>query len=483
MALEAKKDDYPLVTVITATYKRNDLLKEAIQSVLAQTIKDFEYIIVDDACDKATESLVASFKDKRLHYTQNEKNPARTHCRPLNKGIQMSRGKYIAYLDDDNLFYPYHLEVLLKTIQGEDLDVVYCDMMIDQDGKLFYGIQKDFDPQFLINRNFIDTSEILHKREMAFNVGGWDENIPRFTDWNFCVRMAKWGAKFKRVPIAALQYRVISDDTQSGRTPVESWHDPVLGMTMFKPVGWDPAGCKIFVGNLGTNEKETEPKVAIMTKTYDRLDYTKRMWESLNASTNYLFDWFVYDQGSKDGTQEWLKEIDTKYVYLDGKNVGITKADNHLLDKIAELGDYQVIVHVDNDCEFMTHGWLETFVDLWKRNHMLYVSPHPEGLVHNPGGSPRIGYANIGPYPIEVTQHIGGFCAFVDASAYRDFRWTDQFKHGNQDSEASHEFRKKNYMPCYLPLHRVMHMDTTTGQQVKYPEYFERRKREKTEVA
>ena len=54
-------------------------------------------------------------------------------------------------------------------------------------------------------------------------------------------------------------------------------------------------------------------------------------------------------------------------------------------------------------------------------------------------------------YPIEVTQHIGGFCAFVDARAYRDFRWTDQFKHGNQDSEASMEFRKLGYMPCYIP--------------------------------
>lgn len=482
MARKVKKE-LPLVSVITATYKRNDLLKEAIESVLSQTITDFEYIIVDDACDDSTKSLVESFKDKRLIYIQNKENPARTHCKPLNEGIKISKGKYIAYLDDDNLWYPYHLEVLLNAVQAEDLDVVYCDMMVEQDGKLSYGIQKDFDPQFLINRNFIDTSEILHKREMAFNVGGWDEEIPRFTDWNFCVRMAKWGAKFKRVPIAALKYRVISKDTQSGRTPVESWYDQMLGMYMFKPVGWDPAGCKIFVGNLGENEKETKPKVAIMTKTYERLDYTKRMWESLNASTSYPFDWFVYDQGSNDGTQDWLKEIEPRYVYLDERNVGITKADNHLLDRIFELGDYQIIIHVDNDCEFMTWGWLETLVDLWKRNHKLYVSPYPEGLVYNPGGAPRIGYSNIGPYPIEVTQHIGGFCAFCDASAYRDFRWTDQFKHGNQDSEASLEFRKRDFMPCYLPLHRVMHMDTTLGQQVKYPEYFERRKIEKTEVA
>lgn len=470
----------PLVTVITPTYKRDELLKEAIESVLSQTIRDFEYIVVDDACSDATEQLVKSFQDDRITYLRNKENPARTHCRPLNVGLQQSSGKYIAYLDDDNTWYPFHLEVLLKTIEREDLDVVYCDMMVDNGETLSYGIQMDFDAQFLLNRNFIDTSEILHKREVIFGIGGWDEDVKRFTDWNLCVRMMKWGARFKRVPIAATRYRAHEGDTQSKRTDVESWYDPAFGMYMFKPT-FDPAGCLIFKDYLGVNARETHPRIAVMTKTYERLDYTKRMWDSLNASTKYPFDWFVYDQGSKDGTVEWLGTVTPEYYFQSPRNMGITIADNHLVDKILTR-DYQIIVHVDNDCEFMTFGWLETLVDLWKRNHMLYMSPYPEGLIHNPGGAPRVGTANIGPYPIEVTQHIGGFCAFIDARAYKDFRWTDQFKHGNQDSEASMRFKELGYMPCYIPVHRVMHMDTTVGQERKYGEYFERRKKEKTEV-
>lgn len=472
----------PKVSVLTATYKRDDLLKEAIESVLSQTIKDFEYIIIDDACSDDTKKLVKSFKDKRIVYLTNKENPARTHCRPLNLGLSKAKGKYIAYLDDDNVWYPFHLEVLLKTIENEDLDVVYCDMMVEQGGQLSYGIQKDFDAQFLLNRNYIDTSEILHKKEVAFAIGGWDENVTRFTDWNFVVRAMKWGAKFKRVPVAALKYRVMTNDSQSSRTRVNSWYDPTLGMWMFEPT-FDPAGCFINVGFLGKNEREEKPKVAVMTKTYERLDYTKRMWESLNKSTKYPFRWFVYDQGSQDGTQDWLMNLidDNVIPILGRENIGITKADNMLLDCIGD--EFDIIIHVDNDCEFMTYGWLETLIDLWKRNHMLYVSPYPEGLVYNPGGAPRIGYANIAAYPVEVTQHIGGFCAFIDARAYKNFRWTDQFKHGNQDSEASLTFREMGYMPCYLPIHRVYHMDTTEGQVKKYPEYFERRKKEKTEVA
>lgn len=468
------------ISVITATHNRKDLLKQAIESVLSQSISDFEYIIVDDGSTDGTAELISSFKDERIVYIRNDENPARTHCRPLNIGLKRSRGKYVAYLDDDNTWYPHHLQVLLNAMETGDFDVVYSDMMITQEGQeLQYGISIDFDEQFLLRRNFIDTSEIMHKREMAFNVGGWDEKIKRFTDWNFVVRMMKWGARFKRVPVASLVYRVHKGETQSGRTEVKSWYDPVYGMTMFEPT-FDPAGCYIFEHYLGENPRETKPKVAIMTKTYDRLDYTKRMWASLNASTKYPFDWFVYDQGSQDGTYRWLLEIDPKHVTFGKENVGISKADNRLLDEIAK-GNYDIVVHVDNDCEFMTSYWLETLVDLWRRNHMLYMSPYPEGLVHNPGGAPRVGYASIGPYPVEVTQHIGGFCAFIDASAFKDFRWEDQFKHGNQDWEASQHFRKLGYMPCYIPIHRVMHCNTTAGQEKDYPLYFERRKKEKTE--
>jgi hypothetical protein len=79
---------------------------------------------------------------------------------------------------------------------------------------------------------------------------------------------------------------------------------------------------------------------------------------------------------------------------------------------------------------------------------------------------------------IEVASHVGGLCAFIDANAYRNFRWKDKFLHGNQDAEASYEFKKMGYMPCYLPEHRVMH--NTARQRMELKDYFEKRKLEKT---
>lgn len=479
-------DQRPKVTVITATHNRADVLPKAIKSVLSQSVTDFEYIIVADNCTDNTEEVVKSFNDPRMRLLVNKDNPQKTHCRPFNIALKESKGEYIAYLDDDNEFYSYHLEVLLSTIETAKLDLVYCDMMIVYpDGKMERGIAMDFDAQFLMLRNYIDTSEIMHKRDIAFAIGGWDEKVTRFTDWNFVARASKWGAKIERVPIIALKYYVGDGDTQSKRTSVRSWYDETIGMTLFEPT-FDTAGCYIFEDYLEPRPEEKNPKVAIFTMTYGRLEYTKRMFASLKDSTKYPFDWYVFDQGSEDGTGDWLyaQKQETgqpRWIKLNGQNVGITKGSNALLDAIGD--GYQLIIKVDNDCQFMTKNWLETMVDLWKRNHMLYMSPYPEGLVDNPGGAQRVGNSNIGPYYVEVTRHVGGLCAVTDARAYKDFRWTDQFKHGNQDSEASFYFRSKNYMPCYVPMHRVWHMDGTSGQKEKYPDYFERRKIEKTEVA
>lgn len=485
----------PKISVILTTFNRAEkLLPRAIKSVLDQTEKDFELIIVDDASIDGTSGVVkASMKaDNRVKYIRNSSNFG-SDTRGKNRGLLASTGKYVAYIDDDNEWLPYHLEKLLSVIErAPELDLVYCDMWIydesrpEWEGMMGINIPK-FDAQFLLNRCYIDTSSVLHKRDIAFAVGGFDESLKKFIDWNMWVRMTKWGATMQRVPVIATNY-YMNPNQKSNRIKSESWFDEKLQMTMFIPT-FSPSGCKIHLPYLGNDrEEEKNPRVAIFTLSYDRIDYTKRMAESLKKSTKYPYDWFILDQGSKDGSDEWLEKHAQDYaihaeVLLSPKNLGISGGSNRLLDLIQIPNDsgkaYQIIIKVDNDCEFMTFGWLETLIDIWKRNHMVYLTPYPEGLVDNPGGAPRVGYSFIGDYFVEVSYHLSGLCAFADARAYKGFRWSDRFLHGNQDREASISFSKKRFMPAYIPIHRVMHMDTTVGQHEKYKKYFEKRIEEK----
>lgn len=513
----------PLVSVIISTYNRPAKLDKAIESVVKQSHQNWELFVVDD-CSPGEETQAVGKKwmeaDKRITYIRAEKNHGYGN-KPRNTGILASKGEYICYLDDDCEFLTRHIERLVAELVANKADVVYADQwLVTETGQRAEGIAMDFDGQYLLNKNFIDTNEVLHTREIIFAVGGWDETLPRFMDWNLWVRMMKWGAKFHHV-VEKLSLYHISPDSTAVKHPVEMTRDPYYG-TLFKPT-FDPAGCFIYGPWLfeGTKEaktviykqdetkentwsatslldSETKPKVAVFTLSYDRLEYTKQFFKNAAETAGYEFDWFVLDQGSKDGSAEWLKAtaqsanggliekkhdfMTFRYLGLAEKNMGITGGSNKLVDEIQASGEYQIIIKVDNDCLFLTHDWLHTFVDLWKRNHRLYMSPYVEGLVQNPGGAQRVGYAYIGPYFVEVTQHIGGIFAFIDARAYKTWRWSDQFLHGNQDAEASQAFRSQGYMPMYLPLHRVQHCDGTEGQHAKFPEYFERRKKEKTQV-
>jgi len=93
----------PKISIILSTYNRKNLLKKAIKSVLLQTFKDFELIVVDDCSTDKTQELVKNFKskDKRIKYFRMKKNFG-NDSQPKNVGILKSEGEYIAFLDDDD---------------------------------------------------------------------------------------------------------------------------------------------------------------------------------------------------------------------------------------------------------------------------------------------------------------------------------------------------------------------------------------------
>tara|TARA_R110000868_G_C10972640_1_gene770682 strand:- start:17851 stop:19287 length:1437 start_codon:yes stop_codon:yes gene_type:complete len=474
-----------MISCITTTYNRPKTLERAINSVIAQTHEDWELIVVHDGpASVETRDLMAEFIiDKRIKFIETEKNHG-NHTKPKNVGILASKGEYISYLDDDNEYCPTFMEVLKMELELSQVDAVYGLERIFKDENDTRGseaISFPFNPQWLIFRSYIDTNAVLHKRDAVFQVGGWDETLPRFADWNLFVRMAKAGLKFKQVPIFLTKY-YLTKGNSAEKYPVESWKDPQNGIQMFAPTFFDPAGCYIWGPWLGG--EEPQPKVAIFTITYDRLEYTKKMWESMNDSTKYDFRWFVWDNSKEEDTRKWFQEdfvgkaSNLEWMGTHKENKGLTYASNACIDEIKK-GKYDIIGKVDNDCLFLTKGWLEAFVDMWKRNRMLYMAPYPEGLIDHPGGSWRQGYATLGGEYIEIVDHLSGLCAFIDAKAYDNFRWTDKFLHGQQDGEASQAFTNMGYMPLIMPRHRVQHMNTTEGQKKDYPEYFERRKHEK----
>lgn len=461
------------VSIITSTYNRLDRLKACIESVRSQTFQDYEHIIVDDHSTDGTKDFLLTVNDPKIINVRRIRN-FKCDTKPKNEGLMKATGKYIAFLDDDCTYRPDHLQALVNILDASpDVDLVYGDRwIIDETGKIQpqLGIFHDFDPYLLLQRNYIDTSDVLVRRNALFDVGGFDERYKKYVDWNLWVRLVKAGYTFARVPIILTNYHIHQLSKSMRPEDERGYNLPA----------WSSVDCDIYVSHL---RKIEPPKVAIYSITYNRLDYTRTCFDSLRKTAGYEFDHYIVDNGSTDGTKGWLHDQNSqkklKYVISNERNVGISKASNQILDAIGN--NYDIIVKVDNDCYFKSMNWLGKMVDIWRGNRKIALSPYIEGLKDNPGGAMRSHYGQLRGEILGMTRHLGGICVFTDARAYKNFRWNEtDFLHGIQDVEFSQHLLKEGYELGYLENYYAEHFEGTEAQHKRYPEYFERRVHEKT---
>lgn len=188
----------PIISVLIPTYNRPPLLKEAVASVLQQTFANFEVIVVNDGGEDVGEILKA-FADRRIIYLPLGQNGGK--ARALNRAIAISRGDYFAYLDDDDRYYPHHLETLLREIEAHpEADLVYSDFdevlyLKDEQGRR-QEIQRlvkysaEFNREALFKENYIPHPTVLHRRRVFDFSGAFDESYPCLIDWEFFHRLA-----------------------------------------------------------------------------------------------------------------------------------------------------------------------------------------------------------------------------------------------------------------------------------------------------
>ena len=186
----------PLVSVIIPTHNRANLLPRSINSVLSQTYKNLECIVVDDGSNDNTHKVVADIKDDRLIFLQHDKNKNASVAR--NTGIKHAKGDLIAFLDDDDEWLPTKLEKQVPLIQSltPDVGMVYCWMdYYDKNGKLISEVHPTL--RGYIFPNVLDAQRIggcptlIVRREVIDLIGGFDESLPRGNDGDFIRRVCR----------------------------------------------------------------------------------------------------------------------------------------------------------------------------------------------------------------------------------------------------------------------------------------------------
>jgi glycosyltransferase involved in cell wall biosynthesis len=155
------------VTVIIPTYNWSSVLPYAIGSVLRQTFRDFELLVVGDGCTDDSADVVASIGDPRVHWINLPHN-TRHQSGPNNAGLAEARGEIVAYLGHDDLWLPHHLESHLRAFDANGADLAYslC-LLVAADGSFFPAIPRPRDG------SFSPPSGMTHRRSVTDALGGW----------------------------------------------------------------------------------------------------------------------------------------------------------------------------------------------------------------------------------------------------------------------------------------------------------------------
>jgi len=192
------EDDGPLFSVIVTTYNRPDLLRDALASLREQDFRDFEIVLVNDH-GAPIDSLLEDYRDLPIRYFYQPSNQGLSAAR--NAGLKRARGRYVAYLDDDDVYLPDHLQCLAQAFDQQPDSVAYTDVVYVQErlengarievGRSFPTAHDAFDRDKLFIQNYIPVNTWAHPRMAVAEVGNFDIELTAFEDWDMLLRLAQ----------------------------------------------------------------------------------------------------------------------------------------------------------------------------------------------------------------------------------------------------------------------------------------------------
>lgn len=185
------------ISIVIRTRNRPEALRQAMESVLAQTWRGLEVVVVNDG---ASELRLPS-SDIPIRVLRTEDRANRSYA--ANLGWKKAQGSMVAFLDDDDLYTRYHIETLLLTLSRNPwCSIAYSGVIVENENGLqdFLPL-RPMDLSHLFKENFLPIHGALIRREALEAVGGFDENLEMFEDWDLWLRLAL--AEYGFIPVRA----------------------------------------------------------------------------------------------------------------------------------------------------------------------------------------------------------------------------------------------------------------------------------------
>lgn len=184
-------------TILLPTFNRRDTLGQALASALHQEHSNLQVIVINDGGQDVSD-IVKSFNDERVLFIDRKENRGKAYS--LNEALQYATGQYIAYLDDDDLFYPNHISTLVNALENNrEYGLAYSDLYkakcrVKEDGsreilRKGVDISRDFNRFVMLYFNHVLHVSMMHRKELLEKTGLYNEDIEVLIDWDMTRRM------------------------------------------------------------------------------------------------------------------------------------------------------------------------------------------------------------------------------------------------------------------------------------------------------
>lgn len=495
-----------LVSVIIPTFNRPDKLKEAIASVLKQDYDAYEIIVVNDAGEDVS-GVINSFNDKRIKLINHSANKGLAAAR--NTGLKNAHGKYIAYLDDDDVYYPEHLRTLLSFLEQGNYKIAYTDAYRAtqelQNGE-YITVKKDvpfsndFSKEKLLRLNIAPVQCFMHEKACVDETGYFDESLKAHEDWDFWIRLAQ-KYEFYHIKKITSEFRQRTDKSNmtssQNRDFYNSYRDIVAKHYILNKD--NPELLAEQVNNLGIIKQRAVQagqmqesggliEVSIIIPVYNKVELTRQCLLTLykNTPAEIDFEVIVIDNASNDGTGQYLefaKNIfDNLSVITNRENIGFARANN-LGVKNAE-GEF--VLFLNNDTEPLS-GWLENLLEVIRNDKKVAAVGSkllfPDGSLQHAGviiiedkqlPDPLVARHIYWKAPADIPEAnklkiyhaLTAACLLVRKKNFDEVDEFDEaYWNGYEDVDLCFKLGEAGYKMVYQPASVVVHHESQSGQE------------------
>ncbi|MCP1501674.1 glycosyltransferase involved in cell wall biosynthesis [Curtobacterium herbarum] len=377
--------EQPLVSIVLPVHRRADVVGAAIDSVLAQEHGVWELLVVDDGSGDDTVDVVRARAggDARIRLLERENGGA---AAARNTGLAAATGAFIAFLDADNTWRPQHLSAALAALLDGDAPGVHTGLrMVGANNaddatapvETFRG--EDGTAEDLLAGNFIDLNALVVRRDVADAVGPFAEDLRRWIDWEWLLRIAEHAAVPEYVPVIGVDYDNVRDPRRLSSGQPASWQEVALARHR---IDWDALAAAL--------PERVPGRVSIVMPVFRDWTMTRRAVDTVLGAADHDGDdveVVVVDNGSPRSVSAvldaWFRGDPRVVLQREDRNRNFALGSDLGLARTTGA----TVVMLNNDTE-VTSGWLRPLVTALEDPTVLGVQPllvYPDGVVQAAG--------------------------------------------------------------------------------------------------